>query len=593
MHPYVLILSLGPVQGFIAAARRSRDLWSGSWLLSEISKASARYLYQAGAELIFPAPQDPALLEADSDFSVGNKLQAVVLADDDSAVRELAKQAAQAAVERFHALAQQARNALGNGAGLREDIWQQQLDDIVESQAAWARIVAGDYRSASENASRLLAARKATRDFAPAALAADDPTRQIPKSSLDGARETVLHKGKLAFGLRRKLGLGESEQLDCAGIIKRLAGKPEQFTPLSRLAAHSWLQKLDAAQLETLIAAYEPLIKLELATRVRGNAGRYAAFPFDAQYCYRFRLEAELNAQGDDPEACAALRQLQACLRPIWHAMGEPCPYGAILLADGDKMGALLDEAGTQDAHIAITRALSAFAGSVPARVREFDGHAIYAGGDDVLAFLPLDQAHACACALSIDFADSLQAVARQLGAKNLPTLSAGIAIGHILEPLGNLRALASRAEKAAKGDQCGALKRNALGISLGIRSGATVDLRLRWDDQAGHQAFARWIDAYRDKTLPSRIAYDTRAVHLRTRFALQVTPPQPGIQQAEFARALDRARTASGERLDAAHLAALQERATQLPNLGQLADELIIARWLAARTQRDLGDEQ
>ena len=593
MNQYVLILSLGPVQGFIAAARRSRDLWSGSWLLSEISKASARCLQQAGAELIFPAPQDPALLEPGSDFSVGNKIQAVVRADADSTVRNLARQAAQAAAARFRELAGQAREALGNGAGLRDEIWQQQIDDIVESQAAWARIVDGGYRQASETASRLLAARKATRDFAPAALAADDPIRQIPKSSLDGARETVLQEGKLALGLRRKLGLSESEQLDCAGITKRLAGKPEQFTPLTRLAAHPWLQKLDAAQLETLITAYEPLVRLDLATRVRGNAGRYAAFPFDAQYCYRFRLEAEINAQRGDAEAHDALLELQQCLRPIWRSVGEPCPYGAILLADGDKMGALLDEAGTQDAHVAITRALSAFAGSVPARVREFDGHAIYAGGDDVLAFLPLDQAHACARALSIDFADSLQTVARQLQARNRPTLSAGIAIGHILEPLGNLRALASRAEKAAKGDQCGALKRNALGISLGVRSGATVDLRLRWDDQTGHQTFARWIDAYRDKTIPSRIAYDTRAVHLRTAFALQGQSPQPGIPRAEFARMLDRARTAGGERLDAAHSTALQERAAQLPNLGQLADELIVARWLAARTQRDLGDEQ
>jgi hypothetical protein len=34
-----------------------------------------------------------------------------------------------------------------------------------------------------------------------------------------------------------KLGLSESEQLDCAGIVKRLGGKKstEQFTPFSRV----------------------------------------------------------------------------------------------------------------------------------------------------------------------------------------------------------------------------------------------------------------------------------------------------------------------------------------------------------------------
>ena len=35
---HVLIVTLGPIQDFIAAARRTRDLWFGSWLLSELSK---------------------------------------------------------------------------------------------------------------------------------------------------------------------------------------------------------------------------------------------------------------------------------------------------------------------------------------------------------------------------------------------------------------------------------------------------------------------------------------------------------------------------------------------------------------------------
>ena len=36
---YLIQVAVGPVQGFIATARRSRDLWFGSYLLSELSKA--------------------------------------------------------------------------------------------------------------------------------------------------------------------------------------------------------------------------------------------------------------------------------------------------------------------------------------------------------------------------------------------------------------------------------------------------------------------------------------------------------------------------------------------------------------------------
>ncbi|HMX54263.1 MAG: type III-B CRISPR-associated protein Cas10/Cmr2, partial [Candidatus Accumulibacter sp.] len=36
MSTWLLEIAIGPVQGFIAAARRSRDLWAGSHLLSEL-----------------------------------------------------------------------------------------------------------------------------------------------------------------------------------------------------------------------------------------------------------------------------------------------------------------------------------------------------------------------------------------------------------------------------------------------------------------------------------------------------------------------------------------------------------------------------
>lgn len=589
---FVLTLSLGPVQGFIAAARRSRDLWSGSWLLSEISKASAKALHDAGAALVFPAPKTEADLAPNTIFSVGNKIQAVIEATDATAVATLADRSKQAARDRFKAIAEQAKAKLKNDEALRQTIWDRQVDDYVEAYAAWARIGDAGYAAAAEASARALAARKATRDFSPSATAQDEAIFLLPKSSLDGARETVLVDGKTGNTVRRKLGLAENEQLDCAGIVKRLGGDSEQFTPFSRIAAHAWLGSLDQDARDRIAQAYEPLVGLGLATRVCGNAQAFIDFPYDAQLCYRFRLDAALRDARGQADEEKALRNLQSCLRDVWRIAGEPCPYGVILLADGDKMGALLNEAKDQAAHISITQALSAFADGVAGRVRQFSGHAIYAGGDDVLAFLPLNQAYACADQLQKDFAAKLQPIANELGAENKPTLSVGLAIGHMLEPFGNLRALASQAEKTAKGDHCGDAKRNALGICLAVRSGATVSLRLRWDDLPGHAAFQQWIVAFQNKTLPSRMAYDTRAVHMRSSFATTGDNPQPGIQVAEFARTLDRARTTGGEKLDDAIKALLIQRAGPV-GLNTLANELIAARWLAARNKRDLGDER
>ena len=44
MATYLYVLAVGPIQDFIAAARRTRDLWFGSHLLSEICKAAAKQI---------------------------------------------------------------------------------------------------------------------------------------------------------------------------------------------------------------------------------------------------------------------------------------------------------------------------------------------------------------------------------------------------------------------------------------------------------------------------------------------------------------------------------------------------------------------
>ncbi len=64
MTAHLLLVTLGPVQDFIAQARRTRDLWYGSHLLSELGRAAARALVDGGAKLIFPALQagDPQLV---------------------------------------------------------------------------------------------------------------------------------------------------------------------------------------------------------------------------------------------------------------------------------------------------------------------------------------------------------------------------------------------------------------------------------------------------------------------------------------------------------------------------------------------------
>ena len=53
--------TLGPVQGFVAQARRTRDFWAGSFLLSWLSAVAMQAVIKQQGEIIFPKVSDDYL----------------------------------------------------------------------------------------------------------------------------------------------------------------------------------------------------------------------------------------------------------------------------------------------------------------------------------------------------------------------------------------------------------------------------------------------------------------------------------------------------------------------------------------------------
>ncbi len=565
MPRFLVTLSLGPVQSLIADARRTRDLWCGSWLLSEAARAAARRLHERHPGcLIFPCPDNPDQDLEPQDApreaaNIANILRAEVTLSDRAAVLALCNETKLAAASRVEELGDRARRQLGRP--VREDVWRGQIDDILESFAAWVEITDGDggYEDAGLRLGRTLNARKATRDFQPCRPLT---VAGLPKSSLDGARETVLPDWPAKEPARVRLRLSPGEQLDALGVTKRLAGEVEQFTALPRIAADSWIERLAPSQQQRLRAAYEPLVDAEHATPVRGNADAYAALPFDGHLLYPSRLESALTQEREhqagragSTASHALLEAFQRCFSEIagertekGHSVGAPVPYAAILKADGDRMGRLLSRARSAEESRDISRALHRFASSVRRIVREHRGHAVYAGGDDVLALLPLERAADCARRLAGAFSESLGEIANgmQLAAER-PTLSVGIGIGYVIEPLGALRALAERAEQLAKGDAT-QTPRNALAILLRIRSGGELRWRARWGDTRAFEALSRLTAAYRAGELPTRAAYDLRDMDRRLAWLGDASDEAArGMRHAELERLLDRARRDGG----------------------------------------------
>ena len=534
MSGQLLMIAIGPVQDFIAQARRTRDLWHGSHLLSELSRYTARMLAEGGAELIFPALEAGHVeLEYTADpwrnedrtqpaLNIANVILAHVKGDAATA-ETLARTARDELFRFWHdevAGAVQKKVSAKNGdPGLlqkgTEDVWDEQIDSLLEFVAAWDAVGdgPGSYKAARDRLARAIAGRKNLRDFEQWHV----PRPGAPKSSLDGARVSMLAKDR-ASKLFRTYRIEGQEQLDAVGLVKRCGGKPEQFVPLTNIALASWLKAAAedpkaARELGSLRKACRETAGLEGLGYVWRNLPGLDPFRHDAALLLQSRwkplLEKELGFSDWRVWTKDHLRRLLA-------AMSEPFPYVACLVADGDFMGktidALADDAAGMERHRAFSKKLSEFA-NVARDIVEQDhmGSLVYSGGDDVLAFLSLPEALGCAEDLRRGFEklmeDAVPAGAVPADTKP-PSLSVGIGIGHVQESMGELLELGRRAEKLAKGGDIEneEARRNALAIILDKRSGGVRKWRAQWPDDPAKTLSAD-VKALRD-SLSTRKVY-------------------------------------------------------------------------------------
>jgi len=140
---------------------------------------------------------------------------------------------------------------------------------------------------------------------------------------------------------------------------------------------------------------------------------------------------------------------------------------------------------------------------TTPNKPNKHNGCLVYAGGDDVLAFVPVDQCLDCSRTLHDEFADLLKDFTDGKG--QAPSLSVGIAIGHCIEPLEDLLEYGRQAEKAAKNPD-----RDGLAVSLHTRGGAPVRVRAQWPESLDRR-LAKWADMHRDELISDKTVFDLR----------------------------------------------------------------------------------
>ena len=147
-------------------------------------------------------------------------------------------------------------------------------------------------------------------------------------------------------------------------------------------------------------------------------------------------------------------------------------PFYALLVMDGDAIGKLLGNAAEHRRESEVSEALRRFTDRVVDLVeKEHDGTLIYAGGDDVKAFLPLTTAIPCAIALHRAYLEAMKDVAERLDVP--PTISAGLVFAHYHVPLSSVIREADDLLKKTAKERNG---RNSIAISVEKPSGTMAE---------------------------------------------------------------------------------------------------------------------
>jgi CRISPR-associated protein Cmr2 len=535
--------TLGPVQSFVAQARRTRDFWAGSFLLSWLSAVAIQAVKAQGGDVRFPIPDDHYLIwltegknnnsQAPQQGCIPNRfkgLVATVPANFD------AQQVVNSVQSAWEGLAEAVwKHDLSHCSQQTRDIWDRQTKHFWE--ISWVL-------TEKETESNLLDRRKNWRSYLPPEEAGVKCMMMDGWQELSGI-ETPNEKGLELFwkplrnnGGSLKTDLREHEYLCAIAFIKRRFAhcfKDVNIIMPNGWAAHGWIVNSSVPSVSYMAAAPWLAKVLENAPEYALTAFHTEAIELTKEYgecktnltCIKkvigeqndkllfWKLKSldgniffesaldNINLYPEKQQVQAqrvktALRNLRASVKE--KDLEPVSPFYAVLMMDGDSLGRQMSDPNKQEA---ISRSLNAFTSGVATVVEEQSGFLIYAGGDDVLALLPLEFALQCAYKLRQLYLNSFKEHGK---GKVSSTLSGAIEYAHIKMPLGKVLGDAHYLlDKIAK-DDCG---RDSIAVRVWKPGGQHLQWAMPWKKAVEN-----------DKIIIDHLAENFRKIDVETPFS-------------------------------------------------------------------------
>jgi len=540
--------TLGPVQSFVSQARRTRDFWAGSFLLSWLSSVAMLAVIKQGGKIIFPQ-ENPNYLNWLENKGTGqpprqgcvpNRFKGSHATVPEDFKPELVEQSIRSA---WQALAAR--------------VWQQDLADCPPAtRIIWERQVTGFWEiswALTDNIdeSNLLDRRKNWRNHLPSA----EPG--VKCMGMDGWQELSGINTPNAEGLKRfwndlrqsgataiQTDLREHEYLCAIAFIKRrfahcfadlVAPMPGGWTlygwqvsaavpSVAYMAAAPWLAQVlkqapepelktfhdEAKKLTLQYGEYDTRLDcIDQALTQRNDARLFwKTKSLDGNVFFEAAL-ANKNIYQDQKQAGRVIAALKALRQAI--TLEPVSPFYAVLMMDGDRLGSFMSD---RNNHQKISEGLHTFTTGVAAIVKEHSGFLIYAGGDDVLALLPLESALNCANQLRLHYLRSFK------DSQIATTLSGAIEYAHIRMPLGKVLSDAHRLLDDIAKTQTG---RDAIAVRVWKPGGQHLQWAMPWekaiDKPTGEVVINRLADDFKNDQQVSQFS-NSFFFNVESRFA-------------------------------------------------------------------------
>ena len=509
---YLLLFSLSPVQGFIERARKTKDLYTASAILSELSRvAMDAFKAKLQGQCIFPTISNE---DTDKNQSLPNRfLGCFESAETAQQLRaRIENELVQPVRDTFKDMA---HKALANaGISQAPSGFEAQIAQHLQIRWVLQQYEPAKYHEAQANIEHYMASIKNWSSFEQFSYAGR-LGEQGRKCSLEGDLNALFYPlpkdGKQpAYLAEQAVPLAELDNGECLsalGLLKRFYPNEADFPSVAEVAMAGSLSQLSSQAQRLWVALKagfegakgfrESVAELVLAEEIqdfnldewREKAQSFKVFPFDPEFVY----EGNINDKTLPGVSSAQLDYLQH-LAARFRLKGPKLPkYYALVCFDGDSMGDWL--AGKKlkaeykqgeklkQFHQAFSTCLGQFAQRIKPLLStkskaDFFGHTVYSGGDDFLGFVGLESLFPWLEKLHKLFAEKVaQPLAPYIAEGQSLSFSAGIAIAHYKEPLATVLQKARAAEKSAKRQGL----RNAFAITVVKGSGEILETVYSW----------------------------------------------------------------------------------------------------------------